>query len=72
LRTLLLGLGNPILTDDGVVVYVVRMVAARWTGNGVEFQAACAGGLRLSRTRLFKCDDGFFSREMICSRIGTA
>jgi len=72
LRTPLLGLGNPFLTDDGVGVYVMRMVAARWTGNGIAFQEACVGGPRLSRTRLFKCDGGFFSREMICSRISTA
>jgi hydrogenase maturation protease len=46
-KTLVLGLGNPILTDDGIGVYVVREVAARWTGEGVEFQEACVGGLRL-------------------------
>jgi hydrogenase maturation protease len=47
LKTLLLGLGNPILTDDGVGIHVVRAVAARWTGDGVEFQEAAVGGLRL-------------------------
>jgi hydrogenase maturation protease len=47
LKTLLLGLGNPILTDDGVGVYVVRAVADRWTGDGVDFQEASVGGLRL-------------------------
>ena len=47
MNTLVLGLGNPILTDDGVGVYVVRAVAARWSGEGVEFQEACVGGLRL-------------------------
>lgn len=47
MKTLVLGLGNPILTDDGVGVYVVRAVAARWSGEGVEFQEACVGGLRL-------------------------
>jgi hydrogenase maturation protease len=47
LKTLLLGLGNPILTDDGIGVYVVRAVAARWSGEGVNFQEASAGGLRL-------------------------
>jgi len=47
LNTLVLGLGNPILTDDGIGVYVVRAVAARWSGEGVEFQEACVGGLRL-------------------------
>ena len=53
MKTLLLGLGNPILTDDGIGVYVVRAVADRWTGvarsagASVEFQEACVGGLRL-------------------------
>jgi hydrogenase maturation protease len=47
MKTLLLGLGNPILTDDGIGVYVVRAVADRWTGGGVDFQEACVGGLRL-------------------------
>ena len=53
MKTLLLGLGNPILTDDGVGVYVVRAVAARWmgvtrsAGASVEFQEASVGGLRL-------------------------
>jgi hydrogenase maturation protease len=46
-KTLVLGLGNPILTDDGVGVHVVRAVAARWSGNSMEFQEACVGGLRL-------------------------
>jgi len=73
LKTLLPGLGNPILTpDDGVGIRVVRAIAARWTGDGVDFQEASAGGLRLSRSRLFRCDEGFFSQEMICGRIGTA
>ena len=53
MKSLLLGLGNPILTDDGIGVYVVRAVAARWTsvarsaGASVEFQEASVGGLRL-------------------------
>jgi hydrogenase maturation protease len=44
---LVLGLGNPILSDDGVGIHVVRAVAARWTGDGVQFQEASVGGLRL-------------------------
>ena len=47
MKTLLLGLGNPILTDDGIGVYVVRAVAARWPGDGVDSQEASVGGLRL-------------------------
>ena len=50
---LVLGLGNPILSDDGVGIHVVQAVAARWSGDarsagaGVEFREASAGGLRL-------------------------
>ncbi len=47
MRTLVLGLGNPILTDDGIGVYVVREVAARGLPNDVDVQEACVGGLRL-------------------------
>ena len=43
----MLGLGNPILTDDGIGVYVVREVAARGLPNDVDVQEACVGGLRL-------------------------
>jgi hydrogenase maturation protease len=47
MRTLVLGLGNPILTDDGIGVYVVREVATRGLPNDVDVQEACVGGLRL-------------------------
>jgi hydrogenase maturation protease len=47
MNTLVLGLGNPILTDDGVGIYVVREVAARCGRAGVAFAEASVGGLRL-------------------------
>jgi hydrogenase maturation protease len=47
LKTLVLGLGNPILTDDGVGIHVVRRASALWESNGVTFAEACVGGLRL-------------------------
>ncbi len=47
MKTLVLGLGNPILTDDGVGIYVVRKVAARYRGDDVTFAEASIGGLRL-------------------------
>lgn len=47
MKTLVLGLGNPILTDDGVGIYVVREVAARCQREGVTFAEASVGGLRL-------------------------
>ena len=59
MRTLVLGLGNPILTDDGVGIHVVRAVASRCSpgndlafaeasvGNDLAFAEASVGGLRL-------------------------
>lgn len=47
MKTLVLGLGNPILTDDGVGIHVVRTVAARLQRDDVVFAEACLGGLRL-------------------------
>jgi hydrogenase maturation protease len=54
LKTLVVGLGNPILTDDGVGIHVVRAVASRVAGssgsssNGdLSFVEASVGGLRL-------------------------
>lgn len=47
-NTLILGLGNPILTDDGVGIHVVRAMAARCLpGSGMTFAEASVGGLRL-------------------------
>jgi len=47
-KTLVLGLGNPILTDDGVGIHVVRAAAAQcFPANGVTFAEASVGGLRL-------------------------
>jgi hydrogenase maturation protease len=47
-----LGLGNPILTDDGVGIHVARAVAARLGSDAdladdVSFAEASVGGLRL-------------------------
>ena len=50
MKTLVLGLGNHILTDDGVGIYVAREVAARWMDVGVDFREASVGGLRLLET----------------------
>jgi hydrogenase maturation protease len=58
-ETLVVGLGNPILTDDGVGIYVARAVRQRLTALqadandedgsvcGVAFLEAAVGGLRL-------------------------
>jgi len=42
-----LGLGNPILTDDGVGIYVVRALAGQLDQPDVEVAEASLGGLRL-------------------------
>jgi len=47
MKTLVLGLGNTILTDDGVGIYVTRQVANTYPNNGVTFAEASVGGLRL-------------------------
>ena len=47
LRTLVVGLGNTILTDDGVGIYVVQEAAARCQRADVAFRQASVGGLRL-------------------------
>jgi hydrogenase maturation protease len=48
MKTLVLGLGNPILADDGVGIYIVRAAAARCPQlDGVTFAEASMGGLRL-------------------------
>jgi len=47
MRTLIVGLGNPILTDDGVGIRVVRAVRACCKPDVVAFVEASVGGLRL-------------------------
>jgi hydrogenase maturation protease len=46
-HTLVLGLGNPILRDDGVGWRVVAQVERVATIDGVEFDCAALGGLAL-------------------------
>ena len=46
-KTLVLGLGNPILTDDGVGIHVARAAAGRIQQTGVVCAEASVGGLRL-------------------------
>jgi hydrogenase maturation protease len=46
-KTLVLGMGNPILTDDGVGIHVVRALRAQTLPPGVFFAEAGIGGLRL-------------------------
>jgi hydrogenase maturation protease len=46
-KTLVLGMGNPILCDDGVGILVVQAVAARCSRDDVAFAEASVGGIRL-------------------------
>jgi hydrogenase maturation protease len=47
-KTLVLGLGNPILTDDCVGIHIIRAAASRCSQvNSVVFAEASVGGLRL-------------------------
>jgi len=45
-RTVIVGLGNPILSDDGVGVYVARLLAERLAGAPVVVSESSLGGLR--------------------------
>jgi hydrogenase maturation protease len=54
LKTLVVGLGNPILTDDGIGIHVVRTVESSIAGSRspvdnseVDFVEGSVGGLRL-------------------------
>ncbi len=47
MRTLVLGMGNTILCDDGVGIYVVREVAERFQQDEVDFDVGSVGGLRV-------------------------
>jgi len=47
MKTLILGLGNPILRDDGVGIKVAREIGRRVDSPWVEVIEACTGGLDL-------------------------
>ena len=46
-HTLVLGLGNTILTDDGVGIYIAREIKKKIKYSGVTIQEASLGGLEL-------------------------
>ena len=50
MRTLVVGLGNPILTDEGVGICVVEELANHAKLPDVDLAEACVGGLRLLDT----------------------
>ena len=47
MKTLVLGIGNPILRDDGIGIYVARAAEAAYDKDDVDFCEASVGGLRL-------------------------
>jgi len=47
LRTLVLGLGNPILSDDSVGFRVIEQLKTRFVKPGLTFLESCASGLSL-------------------------
>lgn len=46
-KTLILGLGNDILTDDGIGPRLVRDLAQMIDNLNVQFETACTGGLEI-------------------------
>ncbi len=47
-KTLILGIGNPILRDDGVGHLLVQMLRRRFSGPNIEFQETSLAGLNLA------------------------
>ena len=47
LKTLVLGMGNTILSDDGVGIYVVQELEKRLEREDVDFAEASVGGMRI-------------------------
>lgn len=46
-NTLILGLGNDILSDDGIGPYLVREISNILENPRIQFQTACCGGLEI-------------------------
>lgn len=47
MKTLVLGMGNTILRDDGIGIYVAQAAAERFQRDDVTFDEASVGGMRL-------------------------
>ena len=47
MKTLVLGIGNPILRDDGIGPRIAEETGRRWLGNGVDFQTTFQAGMVL-------------------------
>ncbi|KXS45348.1 MULTISPECIES: hydrogenase maturation protease [unclassified Candidatus Frackibacter] len=47
MKTIILGMGNTIVSDDGVGLYVVRELEARINKENIDFQESSLAGFRL-------------------------
>ena len=47
MRTLVIGLGNPILTDDGIGFYVIDVLQQKHNDVSFSFEKACLAGMEL-------------------------
>ena len=58
-RTLILGLGNPILGDDGVGIAIAREIKDRWPGDPSTdiIEASLAGRFLLKL--IYECEERF-------------
>lgn len=68
MKTLIIGLGNPILTDDGVGVLVARAVSNvldETLTQQVTVTEACVGGLRLMEM-MVGCDRVILIDALVC------
>lgn len=65
-RTIVVGVGNPVLTDDAVGIRVARIVRERLPGgSGVEVRELCVGGMELMEA-LVGYDRAILVDAMIC------
>ena len=46
-KTLILGIGNPILSDDGVGIKIVRRIAEQTSRKDIEIKETCVGGFSI-------------------------
>ncbi|HIJ83759.1 MAG TPA: hydrogenase maturation protease [Magnetococcales bacterium] len=68
MRRIVVGLGNSVLSDDGVGIAVVRQLRDQgWEGEGIDFAEGHVGGLRLMET-LAGYDEALLVDAMITGR----
>ncbi len=50
MRTIIIGIGNPILGDDGIGLHIVQQLKEKITGKDIVFDEAMTGGMNLLDT----------------------